>query len=70
MDPHVSMQNYDWRSALIGPDRVDITPQDPKFRMKADDGVNPCIYFIGVMPFVEGFNTMMVSITLTEASKL
>jgi len=26
MDPEVSMQNYDWRSALIGPDRVDITP--------------------------------------------
>jgi len=26
MDPEVSMQNYDWRSALIGPDRIDITP--------------------------------------------
>lgn len=63
------MKNFIWRSALIGPDRVDITPQDLKFRMKAEDGINPAIYFIGVMPFIEGFNTMMVSITLTEASK-
>jgi hypothetical protein len=64
------MQNYDWRSALIGPDRIDITPSDPKFRLKAENGNGPALYFIGVMPFAPGFNTMMVSLTLTEASKL
>jgi hypothetical protein len=37
--------------------------------VKDEDGENPAIYFIGIMPFAEGFNTMMVSITLTEASK-
>jgi hypothetical protein len=65
------MNNNHWKSALIGPDRVYIMPSDSKFRMKAEnDENNPAIYFIGVMPFFEGFNTMMVSITLTEASKL
>ena len=65
------MKNYHWKSALIGPDRVDITPSDPKFSMISQDGNNhPALYFIGVMPFLEGFNTMMLSITLNEASKM
>ena len=69
-DPEVSLYNSHWKSALIGPDRVDITPSDTKYKMKAEDGENPAIFFIGVKPFMEGLNTMMVSITLNEASNL
>ena len=69
--PDVSMTNYIWRSANIGADRIDIQPTDPQFTYKGDDeeGGDPAYYFIGVMPYREGVNTMMVSLTLIEASK-
>jgi hypothetical protein len=61
------MSSNTWRSANIGPDRIDINPIDPNYRLNLDDG--PAYYFIGVMPYLSGINTMIVSLTLIEASK-
>jgi hypothetical protein len=68
-DPEVTMTRYDWRSANIGPDRIEVNTADPKFRASMEDG-GPAYYFIGVMPYREGLNTMNVSLTLIEASKI
>jgi hypothetical protein len=62
------MTSNTWRSANIGPDRIDINPSDQNYRLSLDDG--PAYYFIGVMPYLSGLNSMMVSLTLIEASKV
>ena len=68
-DPEITLTKYDWRSANIGPDRIEVNTADPKFRATMDDG-GPAYYFIGVMPYREGLNTMNVQLTLIEASKI
>lgn len=62
------MANYHWRSANIGADRIDVLPSDPQFAQACDDG-GPAYYFVGVNPYREGRNRMMVQLTLQEASK-
>ncbi len=51
-DPEVSTTRYDWRSANIGPDRIEVTTSDPKFKAKMDEDGGPAYYFIGVLPFL------------------
>lgn len=65
-EPDVSMESYHWRSANIGPDRIDIQATDPHFRELQMDG-GPSYYFIGVLPYSTGLNTMLVSLTLLDA---
>jgi hypothetical protein len=64
------MQKYDWRSANIGADMIEINPADPKYRDKVQDHGGPGYFFIGVMPFFKGLNTMNVHLTLIEASNI
>ena len=59
--PFVSQASYMWKSANIGHDRIDIQPQDSKFKLGR--------YYIGAMPYRNGLNTFFVSLTLTDASK-
>lgn len=68
-DPEVSTTRYDWRSANIGPDRIEVYTSDPKFRAKMLEDGGPVYYFIGVFPYFKGLNTMNVQLTLIEASK-
>lgn len=63
------MKFYDWKSANIGPDRIEINTADPKYRALMEEDGGPAYYFIGVMPFREGLNMMNVQLTLIEASK-
>jgi hypothetical protein len=50
-DTEVSATRYDWRSANIGPDRIEANTSDPKLRAKMDEDGGPVYYFIGVLPF-------------------
>ena len=68
-DPLVSQINYQWRSANIGPDRIDIPPTNSKNKEDGNE-VFPKYYFIGVWPYRTGMNTMRVQLTLLEASKI
>jgi hypothetical protein len=68
-DPEVSTTRYDWRSANIGPDRIEVNTSDSKFKAKMEEDGGPVYYFIGVLPYFKGHNTMNVQLTLIEASK-
>lgn len=59
--PFVSSSIYQWKSANIGKDRIDIHPQDPKFKIGR--------YYVGVMPYREGLNTVWVQLVIIDASK-
>ena len=53
---------YNWKSANIGSDRIDIHPKDPLYKNGK--------YYIGVMPYRTGINTFFIKLILIDASKI
>ncbi|CDW84668.1 sam-dependent methyltransferase [Stylonychia lemnae] len=60
--PFVSTSNYQWKSANIGSDRIDVHPQDPKYKIGR--------YYLGANPYRVGINKFYVSLTLIDAKKV
>lgn len=59
VSPHVTQDNYVWKSANIGADRVEIHPSDEHFTLGT--------YYVGVFAFKPGLNTFRIRYSQTPA---
>ena len=60
--PFVNQATYQWKSANIGSDRIDVHPHYPNYKLGR--------YYVGALPCREGINTFYISLNLIDASKL